>query len=229
MQGRQSPVYQHQAPLALAIVIMEFFSRSVEVFIRKDFGVRYFDLLGATGSGLTLFIVTMIAASQLNESMQFGNAILGLYLLAYVIVAIVHICLAKWRKEVLHSLYSGEPFLYICIFKELAWPKLEEHHVKLYVEPLAVFLVSMPVAVLSPPLSAWLLFSSVCMFVRGQRALRASREKYLDLMDAQIEADQMANVIKGAGQPYENKGVECWGAFTPEQQQIILKQSGQNP
>lgn len=227
MQGQPTAAQQRAMGKALAIMIMEFFSRSVEVFIRKDFGVRYFDLLGATGSGLTLFVVTMIAASQLNENMQFGNAVLGLYLLAYVVTALVHIFLAKRRKEVIHSWYSGEPLLYSWILKDIAWPRTEEHHVKLYVEPAAIFLLAIPIAILSPQLSAWLTFSSICMFTRGQRALRASRERYLDLVDAQIEADRMADAIKGIKQPYESKGVEVWGAFTPEQQQLILKQTGQ--
>lgn len=226
-QGQQQNGASYYASSkALVIIIMEFFSRSVEVFIRKDFGVRYFDLLGATGAGLTLFVVLMIAASQLKENMQVGNAILGLYLLAYVITALVHIHLAKRRKRVIHSWYSGEPLLYSWILKDIAWPRIEEHHTKLYAEPILVFFLAMPIAVISPQLSIWLTFSSMCMFVRGQRALRASREKYLDMVDAQIEAEAMAEVIKGIKQPYETKGVECWGAFTPEQQEMIFKQTG---
>ena len=207
-------------------MVMEFFSRSVEVFTRTSFGARYFDLLGASGAGLTLFIVTMIAASQLKENMQAGNVILGMYLLAYVIVASVHIWLAKHRKETIHSRYSGEPFLYRYLCKDIAWPRIEEHHVKLYVEPAAVFLLAMPVALLSPQLSLWLTFSSMCMFVRGQRALRASREHYLDIVDARLESERVADVIKGVKQPSESKGVEVWGAFTPQQQEMIFKQPG---
>lgn len=229
-QGQQQNGASYYASSkALLVMAMEFFSRSVEVFIRKDFGVRYFDLLGASGSALTLFIVTMIAAVQFKEDTQTGNAILGLYLLAYVVVALIHIQLAKHRKEVIHSWYSGEPLLYSWILKHIDFPKIEEHHTKLYAEPILVFLLAYPVVFLSPQLSIWLTFSSICMFVRGQRALRTSRERYLDLVDAQIEADRMADVIKGIKQPCENKGVECWGAFTPEQQQYILKQTGQNP
>lgn len=215
---------------ALAMMAVEFLARSVEVFIHKGFGSRYFDLLGASGSALTLFVVTMIAAVQFkDDTMQSGNVILGLYLLAYVVMAVIHIQLAKYRKEIVHSWYSGTPLLYSWIFKDMDYPKIYEHQVKLYVEPLAVFLLAMPIAILSPQLSTWLIFSSGAMFIRGQMALRASREKYLDLVDAQIEADTMAEVIKGIKQPCESKGVECWGAFTPEQQQIILKQTGQNP
>lgn len=228
MQGQQqSRASYYASSKALVIIVMEFFSRSVEVFIRKDFGVRYFDMLGASGSALTLFIVVMIAAFQFGEDMQAGNVILGLYLLAYVVMAIIHIQLAKYRKEMIHSWYPGTPLLYSWLFKDMAWPKIEEHHCKLYLEPLAVFLVSLPVAVLSPQLSVWLTLSALFMFARGQRALRASREKYLDMVDAQIEADALANVIKGIKQPCEAKGVECWGAFTPEQQDYIFKQTGQ--
>lgn len=220
----QNAAYQHAAAKGLMIMTMEFLSRSVEVFIRINFGQRYFDLLGASGAGLTLFIVFMIAAAQLKGQMQFGNLVLGLYLLAYVVVACCHIYWAKRRKETVHSRYSGMPLLHLLL--QEWWPRLAEYHVKMYVEPVAVFLLAIPVAILSPQLSAWLTFSSMCMFVRGQRAWRAAQEKWLDIVDSQIEAQTMGDVIKGVKQPAESKGCEVWGVFSKEQQEILLKQAG---
>lgn len=227
-QKDEEAAYERARRKAIVSKVMELFTSSVYVFTHINMGVRYFDLLGATGSAATLLTVAILAMIELEGKAQLGSVIMALYLFAYVIAAVFHIRRGQKLIGKIKTTYSGTPWLYALIasvFKDA--PPIQEYQVKLYVEPITVFVASFFVGIVSPQLSLWLAFSAVCMFVRGQQAARQAREKYLDMIDEQIEAEEMTAIVRGLKQPAQARGVECWGAFTPQQQELIFKRTGE--
>ena len=220
-QMDEEAAYTRERKKATAMFVIEFFSRSVEVFLRQRFGERYFNLLGATSSS-TMLVVAIIALLQFEGRVTFGNMVLGLYLIAYVIAAIGHVRQAKRRKEQLKSTYSGAPLVYEWMHAKGI--KVQEYQVKQYIEPLLVFSASLIAGIVSSQLALWLFISAFCLFVRMQYQAQKSREKYLDRIDRMLEAEEEADAIRGLKQPNESKGVEVWGAFTPQQQELLLKE-----
>ncbi len=219
-QMDEEAAYRRKQNKAMAMLFIEFFSRSVEVFIREKFGERYFNLLGATSTS-TMLVVAIIAMLQFQGRMTFGSMVLGLYLIAYVIAAVWHVRQAKRRKELVKSTYSGSSLM-------LKWIrsngiKIQEYQVKQYAEPLAVAAASFIAGFISYQLSLWLFIAAMSLFVRMQYEAQKSREKYLNRIDQLLDAQEEADAIRGLKQPSESRGVEVWGAFTQEQQALLLK------
>lgn len=262
-QKHEEAAYSHHTMMVMIQTIMIFFSRSVEAFLRINFGERYFNILGASGSLLTLGAVVVIAFTQLQmdkQSVREDNLFLGLFLLLYVVVVLVHIWVVPWVRgrywpnELVHTRYAGMPvtvyFIVVVITSLVAlclagigyiigieknpdkindkliewffW-LMPESRMKLYLEPLFILVLAGVVALVSKPLAVWLGISGICLAVNGQMLKYEARQHYLDMIDQQLEAQEMANVIKGIQQPADSHGVEVWGAFTPAQQNLLLK------
>jgi hypothetical protein len=246
-QMHEEATYHQHIMLTVGKVVMTFFSRSAEAFLRVGFGQRYFNVLSAGSSMITLGVALYIACSNLQGVDQtLGNKILGGFLLAYVLLVLVHCWLIRglirliWPDTLLHSRYSGFPLLMlpVILFREhcekgasdedkevigflFGW--INEHHIKLYVEPVVIWLIAVPVAKVSPQLSVWLAMAGISLAVGGQMLRFEAQQRYLDMIDARIESENLAHVIKGERLPVENQGVECWGAFNPKQQEMLLK------
>jgi hypothetical protein len=246
-QMHEEATYHQHIMLTVGKVVMTFFSRSAEAFLRVGFGERYFNVLSAGSSMITLGVALYIACSNLQGVEQtLGNKILGGFLLAYVLLVLVHCWLIRWLirlvepDALIHTRYSGFPLLMIPIVMLgnhiyetgsetdkkvfrffLGW--IDEHHIKLYVEPVVIWLIAAPVAWVSPQLSVWLAMAGISLAVGGQMLRFEAKQRYLDMIDARIESENLVHVIKGERFPVENQGVECWGAFTPKQQEMLLK------
>lgn len=258
-QKHEEASYHHHIMMAMIQTLMLFFCRSVEAFLRVNFGERYFNVLGASGSLLTLGAAVFIAMTQFagdGYHTRVENELLGVFLLLYVVVVIIHIWVVPWVRgwlrpnELVHTRYAGMPIVVPLLAGTLIalvalvpgifgtkedyekrterWCNwfiraMPESRIKLYLEPLFALVLAGVVALVSKPLAVWLGISGICLTVNGQMLKYEARQHYLDMIDQQLEAQEMANVIKGIQQPADSKGVEVWGAFTPAQQNLLLK------
>lgn len=163
------------------IVIVEAFSFSVEAFLRRGFGCRYIDRQAALAPMLmSLFVVLSPPDDQ---------APMLCFLLAYLVMAAWQWTLARWRLlrgDDEHSRYSGWPR---CLRAHLAH---REHRIKKYFEPFAVICISGLIGEHSPCMAAYLAVSAACLFVSGQRAEGWMRRRVIDMNDAVVEQQHVA-------------------------------------
>ncbi len=236
MQGErqrdEEAAYYTQKTRALADLFMMLFARTIEVFLRFNFGERYFNGLSALASAPLLLGLILILSSFLGQrggARQMDSGLMTGFLALFLFAAGVHVIIAKiqrYRGALLHSRYSGTPWIYWLIHqvkKNLDMPlPLAEHYIKLWVEPPLALIVGSIVAALTPPLGMWIIVASLCLWMRGLIAAAQAREKLLDMLDQHIEAESLAAAFQGAREPLENRGVEVWGRLTPSEQAAAL-------
>lgn len=108
---------------AFLMLVLGMFTVTVEVFLRKDMGQRYFNLINYWAGFIVfgVFSILFNAFSTLVPTSQnsFGqssspSSLIFFIWLAYVIVGVFHFIRQWWRQEVrkpIHSLYAGDSHL----------------------------------------------------------------------------------------------------------------------
>lgn len=95
-----------------------------------------------------------------------------------------------------HSYYSGRPSLR----RLTEW--MGERRVKASVEPALTTLAGFVAYSVSPPLGAYWLIASLCMLAKVQNELLAERRRLLDVRDAQLEQQRIAEDWRRTRGPY---------------------------
>jgi hypothetical protein len=178
---QQSQRSQQPSPVASQLVIglVEGVIRStaltVEIFLHRGFGVRYIDcgLLGM----VVMFVFAMCFPDQNTRPLLCFMAVYGVVWLITTICTLIRF----WRgKNVVHSLYTGRPFL---------WRLLEswrEQNVK-YVEALLVILLGYGVHHLNRPLGDYLMVAASVVLLRGYNIAAQRRLRAMEMNDSVIE------------------------------------------
>jgi hypothetical protein len=169
--------------LNTALFVARALAVSVEVFLHDPttFGARY---LGPQVL-VTLLVMLCFPALWPGADPEPMRWFLGLFL---VLCGAAQAAIASRRrrgKPDPHSYYNGVPLL--LKLPRPRWSKVTEEDVKGYQEPAVVGLVGVLLIEANRPLSVYLMLAAVAMFLMERVAQRVTRNRLLDLQDAQLE------------------------------------------
>ncbi len=146
-----------QKAYALAEFLCGQFAKTTIVFLRHDFGERYFNIFDSLGSSVTLIGFAVVAGLVFQE--KDGGYPLGFFLLCFIVASFVHIQLVKHRNRRgrrWHSRYSGTSYLGFL-------SRRDPFFVQRWIEPYLCFFLGAIVYMLNRPLGVWLAFSGFCI------------------------------------------------------------------
>ena len=187
MPAQQQP---HQQPSDWLIrngpgvfsLFLQAWATSVEVFLRRDFGVRYLNWQAAA----VLLLVPLYAALwEGREDLRPLFWFLGAYLMM-CIVARIGMLGRHLRGQHYHSYYNGWPRLM------RLFPKCTERTVKLYVEPALVSGLGLLIGNHNAPLCIYLAAAGACLHISHSQAEFGYRQRAADMHDAVIDQEIIA-------------------------------------
>ncbi|HEX8474589.1 MAG TPA: hypothetical protein VF666_11190 [Pyrinomonadaceae bacterium] len=200
---------------ALVEFLASQFAKTIVVFFRCDFGERYFNISDFFGASLTfmiyagavlLFLPTNTRGAEFAGNPANSGQALGVFFLCFLLMSIYHRLAALIQKlggrSRWHSRYGGTSYLRILT----ALPFVGIYFVQRFVEPLIALVVGSILFNLSPPLGAWFVFAALCLAATEQLAYTRARNRVLDAIDAQIEAEHLGEAISGTKTVKETEG-----------------------
>jgi len=188
----------YEMMLSVISLICGCFAVSVVVFVRKDFGERYLSWLNLSFGYTVVACFTFLGAMFAFLTRWGGQQLMTLFWLAFIAMSLYR----RWeinRKNNAgvewHSMYMGTSLLPL--------PFAEEKIYKFF-EPALVFGAGHLLYALSGQVGAWLMISSVALFICNHIAYFNERRAMLDMRDAQIEAKYLSAAL--AGKPVTETG-----------------------
>lgn len=179
----------------LAKIILGWASVTLEVFVRRDFGERYFNLVRVMIGAV--FIQVTLAFSNFwgDTSVAFGIrppaeeiTVNRWFVLSYMGLSAVHLARIWWRNNIAHipwhSYSRGDSWLGFLI--PLTGGRMSDWFLYRIVEPLICASVAWFLFPVDSFTRGWLVFASFALFVHNNMIYSAQRNRWLDLMDSQI-------------------------------------------
>lgn len=217
-----------QAILSFVYWVAGWFSMSVVVFLRKDFGERYLSWLNLFAAYSVVWLFAGINAflwvfSQADDSsVNFSGTMFTVYGL-FILTSFYHrfaIWLRLRRGELWHSFYEGTSFLLPLterlvarlfrsledtVFGQYMAPRASAEVVHKWVEPVFLLLLGLIMSPIDTATSGWLIISSIAFWVREQVEYFMVRQFVLDQVDSLIQGQFMQAALNGAT-PEESRG-----------------------
>lgn len=195
--------------LTTAMLWGEFFadlmSRTLLVWLRHDFGERYFTVIGCYSSVLT-FVVFFIFAGLVSIVANASSPFLSLYFYLFIAACIGHqwsIRLRRFRKKPhVYSYYAGTSWLY-----EFGLIPASHRAVQLYVEPAIGIVGGWFVSLIDHPLGTWMMVSGVGLWF--SEAIKDARWKnrVLDILDEGVLSEGIRKAILEEKDPGDTHGI----------------------
>jgi hypothetical protein len=184
---------------------LRFFSLSLEIFFRNNFGERYFNLGALIAVCVALFLYTNVFCffQVIVLSTFFGKDVLLIHRFTYAVIGVGILNLwsmhkRKKRGERIHSWYSGDSLLNFL--------PVSQHVLQLYIEPGLCFLIGF-LFVPDLILSQWIGIASVSMFL-VRRSEWSRLDNFIhDALDREIEAKYLQEAILERKSPKETEGL----------------------
>lgn len=205
--------------VALMVFLIAAFPQ--QILWRKSFGERHLRFFHASFLSITIYLlwVGVLVSSPWLLS-QKETVFTWFFCLTITVMSSIHALEIIFRKKttLVHSRYTGEPRILRPLAQILPdWVKVKlsnwdidlEIFTKMYIEPLLGLAAGFVVALIDPLLGSILTVSAIGNYVIGQYRASIDRDKYLDLIDGMIEAEQMQNMLSGKS-PSETKGFESY-------------------
>lgn len=182
--------------IALLLFIFGFFSRTVEVFIRKDFGERYFSYTRLVMSFALINFFTFMSSTvnPLTRGIVISGGLLGF---SYLFLAVggYHkfvMIMRAYRGD--YSIHSYEFGTQWAIWERLFprdgfFQKMFPVFTYRFVEPAFVFFVGAVIAGFDTALGQYIMFSAFCLFMGMLTFYRMELTRFLDQNDAQLVAE----------------------------------------
>lgn len=179
--------------LGTGLFVVRALAVSVEVFLHDPttFGERY---LGPQVL-VTLLVMFCFPALWPNEDPEPMLWFLGLFLILCGVARVGITNRRRRGKPDPHSYYNGVPLL--LKLPRSRWSKVTEEDVKGYQEPALVGLVGFFLLEVNRPLSVYLMMAAVAMFLAERVSQRVTRNRLLDLQDAQLEQRSLLERFRG--------------------------------
>ncbi|MEZ4784820.1 MAG: hypothetical protein R3F28_12190 [Candidatus Kapaibacterium sp.] len=221
----------------------------IEVFIRKDFGERYFRLSTVIGTFLFFALLpfwpyiilgffmllspyTGLVSGELDAAYAEKNIwmkFLGLYiyLVLFLWKGIQHYKAMKNRPSTLEiprfSFYSGKtlPFFYNI---EIAGKKGDSRMIECWLEPAPFFLAGIILTLIGQVLGPVLIFSSIVYAISYYVAYRESDNNIMDMIDRKIINEELENTFLYDKDEQETRGYRFLGRKPndPEMRKALL-------
>jgi hypothetical protein len=193
------------------------FAKTAIVFLRHDFGERYFNVVDSFGASATFIGYAFVASIILAE--KDDGFVLALFLLCFVAMSGLHLILANRRSRSgrrWHSRYPGTSFL------EFLAPG-NVFFVQRWIEPFLTIFTGIAIGIINRPLGVWLVFSGICIAATEQMRAQRFRNRLLDMIDSQIETEQLSAAVFEQKQPKETEGfvLPIPKYYTPEQRRAV--------
>ena len=189
--------------LFLIYWISGFFTMSVVVFLRRDFGERYLSWLNLYAAWTTVIMgivwSAFLSSFSGNRGVATGAWPIMLFVLAFIGTSLYHrYRIAKRRQAQIpwHSFGNGIPHLQALFARWNLVPTREA--INKWFEPLLLLLLSWPVGWFSGPLGTWLFICAIAVAVREQVEYFYAYQAILDQVDATIEALYMKEAVLGS-------------------------------
>ncbi len=194
-----------QVPLIIAVIlyIFQIFLRlmtvSLEVFLHRNFGERFFSPIEYIAGVITLYLFASLGRVLFYAHMS-GLMFFGLAAMA---MGAYHLYVIHDRKKkgiVQHSRYWGDswPFFY-----ELGY---SHQTIQFYIEPACCFAIGLFFALANPLLGGWIVYGSIAWFFFCQLELRKWNNRILDAIDQEIEARNFQKAVMDRKAPQETEG-----------------------
>lgn len=216
--------FKRSNPLKMAILkffwhICSYPRIIIEVFLRVDFGERYYSLFRCIVMSLALLIYPFLSPyshAQNAWEVFFHNPIWFAFTGAFIYFAYLR------RKEIKRnprtidfeafSLCLGYPHPKIEALLLRTFGDLPPHdvHEKL-LEPLTAFIVGLVLLLVAQALGVVLMLCAICYSVSYMAAYEFEREEMLDLIDNTIRTQQRKAIFIEGRSPRETKGVRHLG------------------
>lgn len=215
----------------VSVIVSSWFSITLEVFLRRDFGENYLSnlrsgiawcLLGAFTFFYSLFSILVggnalaffAYSGSLGTLFSTGAEGLSYHLFYYAFLSLViYHKYAIWQRNrrhiQWHSMCFGVSHLSVIPWQQIVnripfvgqYVTIDDWFLYRFMEPALCFLIGRVLHPVNGLLSAWLLIGSVCLFYHNSMVYAQERNKALSLMDAAIESSYLGQAL--AGQPKE--------------------------
>lgn len=193
-----------QAVVAIIGFILSWWAVSLEVFIRRDFGERYFSftrlfmgftVMATTASGFQLG--AMNSPSLLER--YGGYAFFQVLYFGYAIAALIHWGFIQWRAFrgiPWYSMSFGRSWLSLLPFAN----KVDDWVLYRWVEPGIFIVLGYIMTKFNGTASAgwWILIAAIALFLKNRIAYGHARNLELDSLDAEIIAENIIASRRGA-------------------------------
>ncbi len=182
---------------------LRFISLSLEIFLHKGFGERYFNSGALMAIVIVLFVYTNVFCffQVLIFAVIFGRNTLLIHLFTYAVIVagIAQLWLIHKRRKQggrIHSWYSGDSFL--------SFLPLSQHVLQMYIEPGLCLVIGLFIPDLI--FSQWVQIASISMFL-VRRTEWARLDNFIhDILDQEIEAKYIQEAILERKTPKETEG-----------------------
>lgn len=190
-QPQQNSIEQFKNAASWLIFICQSLAVTAEVtLLRRRFGERYLGMQAGAGILIILLFSLCWPGYDLRPLM--------LYLIAYLVMCFrsrLNIIRRRLRGEFMHSYYSGLSRL------TRLFPKASEVTVKRFIEPAALLGVSVMVMEFNQPLGTYLRLGGIGLFLSVNMIAVYDRARAMDLNDAVIDQEQVAEQFRNMRRP----------------------------
>ena len=198
----------------ITVIVLGWASVTLEVFTRRDFGSRY---LSWTRLFLAWFIMGFFdfareIPSMLGNLVPFGQRTFVDHLhpwfwQGFIVLYIIH-RLRIWQRNrqgvQWHSQSFGLSWLEFLSWELLGrlpligrYLVIDDWAMYRWIEPGVCFLAGLAMRQFSPATSSWILIASVALFIKNQMVYFTTLNRFLDVIDARIEAANLTRALAG--------------------------------
>lgn len=186
---------------ALVRIVSGWMSVTIEVFIRRDFGERYLNLLRVMSalilmrSFMGLYWLRSAILDVIPEAMRPDTAptfVFNWFQVAFMAMALLHILFIFIRNRqgtLWHSQSFGMSFL--------SFLPINDWVLYRYIEPALCFGFGYWLHARDPLLGGWIQWSSVALFLSNNLVYNQARSRVLDIVDSQIEGTFFQKMASG--------------------------------
>ena len=219
MMRRKNPIADHIVNFIYNLTTVP--KLTLEVFIRKSFGERYFSF----AMGIITCIVLSVLPYFFPTTDKYPFSIfqmIGANLLWYGYVGALVTVLIIRKREIArepsvfdfakYSLYQGKHVNWYIEYIILKIPYLTPRVIDKVVDPGFFFLIGLLSILLNSPfLGVWLIFSSLCYHLSNTIAYHQGDHFVMDLIDGDLVVRQMENSLVFNMSPEETQGFSIYG------------------
>lgn len=208
----------------------------LEVFIRKNFGERYFYMASAYTVAILLSIIPLLSHGLLFIFSRYGgyrlpNSFLWDNKLWYGFIVAFLIMSVKRNREIKRSpsvfdfaKHTRYPGIIDKRFYTLFGKNWTIREVETFVEPVFFFVIGLGILIIDRSLGWLLIVSSICYSISYRGAYYNGDNFVMDIIDKQILNEELVNAVVDGKQGEDTRGVRIYGRIpiTPEARRKLL-------
>lgn len=187
-----------QLAAAVVTTVLGWISLTLEVFLRKGFGERYFSLMRVAMANAVMLAVAFVLG-LLNgiapDAGYYSPEPLAIIAVGFNVAAIFHLIwmwIRRWRNIPWHTRSFGENWLAF-LFWRWDWTFYR------FIEPVACFAVGyfLVKTMEEPIMGGWICLAAVALLMKNNISYYIQLERMWDFTDAQIEAANQQAAMRG--------------------------------